>query len=103
MGRHKPAFYHGADETAICEALAREGYRPQRIEEPPGAIYDSHRNLTDLLIAYLRGSARVTIGDRVYDCRPGDRLLIPGDIEHSAQIGPDGVTYLMTEIEILAD
>jgi quercetin dioxygenase-like cupin family protein len=103
MAWHKPAFYHGTDESDICEALAREGYRPQRIEEPPGAIYDSHKNLTDLVLAYIQGSAEVRIGDRTYECKAGDRLMIPRNIEHSAKIGSEGVVYLMTEIEILAD
>jgi quercetin dioxygenase-like cupin family protein len=103
MARHKPGFYFGVDEAGICEALSREGYRPQRIEEPPGAVYDAHQHLTDLLIAYVRGSADVRIGDRIYNCRAGDRLLIPGNIEHAAHIGPNGVVYLMTEIEALGD
>ena len=103
MACYKPGFYYGVDESAICEALTREGYRPQRIEEPPNAVYETHKNLCDLVLAYVRGSAKVRLGDRVYDCRPGDRLMIPGDIEHSAQIGPDGVVYLMTEIECLGD
>jgi quercetin dioxygenase-like cupin family protein len=103
MACYKPGFYLGVDESDICEALTREGYRPRRIEEPPGAIYDRHQHLTDLLLAYVRGSADVRIGDRVYACRAGDRLVIPGNIEHSAKIGPDGVVYLMTEIEALGD
>jgi quercetin dioxygenase-like cupin family protein len=93
----------GADESEICEALSREGYRPQRIEEPPGSVYDPHQHLTDLLLAYVRGSAEVRIGKRVYACSAGDRLLIPGNIQHSAKIGPEGVVYLMTEIEALGD
>ncbi|HLU10336.1 MAG TPA: AraC family ligand binding domain-containing protein [Oceanobacillus sp.] len=103
MARYKPGFYLGRDEAGICAALSCEGYRPQRIEEPPGAVYDAQRHLTDILIAYVQGSAEVRVGDRIYNCRAGDRLLIPGNIEHSAKIGPEGVVYLMTEIEALAD
>lgn len=103
MACHKPGFYLGADEDHICAALSCEGYRPQRIEEPPGAVYDAQQHLTDILIAYVKGSADVRIGDRIYNCCAGDRLLIPGNIEHSAKIGPEGVVYLMTEIEVLAD
>jgi quercetin dioxygenase-like cupin family protein len=103
MSCHKPAFYHGADEAEICEALTREGYCPQRIEEPPFAVYDAHRHITDLILAFTSGSAEVRIGNRVYDCRAGDRLVIPGNIEHSGKIGPNGVVYLMTEIECLGD
>jgi hypothetical protein len=86
------------DETQICERLSREGYNPRRVAEPPGAIYENHRNAHDMLLAFVTGSADVRIGRDLYHCVGGDRLNIPGDIEHSATIGADGVVYFMTQV-----
>lgn len=90
-------------EDQVRVELSKRGYNPQRIEEPPGAVYDGHKNPTDLLLAYLKGSADVRVGDREFHCTAGDLLEIPGNTEHSARVGENGVVYLMTELELIGD
>ena len=98
-----PAYYRDLTEDEIASQISCEGTRATRVVEPPGSIYDRHKNLNDIVLAFLRGSARITIGERCFDCRPGDRLIIKGDVMHSAIIGNEGCTYFMTQIPVLAD
>lgn len=98
-----PAYYRNLTENEIASKISSEGTNATRVVERPGSIYQCHKNLNDIVLAFLRGSARVTIGDRCFDCRPGDRLVIKGDIMHSAVIGSEGCTYLMTQIPVFAD
>lgn len=64
----------------------------------------SLRNVSyDLVLAFLRGSAEIRIGDQVYHCVPGDKLNIPGVMPHSGVVGTEGVVYLMTQVVNCAD
>lgn len=103
MTRYEPKAFPTIDEDAIRNEMGKRGYDPQRVEEPPGAVYEPHKNPTDLLLVYLEGSATVRVGNQEFHCSPGDRLHISGNVEHSATIGKDGVVYLLTEIENMGD
>lgn len=103
MGIHESKIYRGFTEDEIFGMLTCEGHRPTRVVEAPGAIYDSHRNSYDLVLAFLRGSAEIRIGTQVYHCVPGDKLNIPGDQPHSGIVGTQGVVYLMTQVVNCAD
>ena len=97
------AYYHDMTEDEIAGQISGEGLRPVRVVEAPGSIYNCHKNLNDLLLAFVLGSADITIGGRCYHCLPGDRLLIKGDILHSAIVGTSGCVYWMTQLPVLAD
>jgi len=103
MSIHQMNFYSELSEAEIRDRMSREGFSPRRVAELPGAIYEPHKNPTDMLLVFIAGSADVTIGDKTYHCRAGDRLEIPGHIKHSALIGEQGVVYLMTCKEMMAD
>ncbi len=103
MGIHQPQIYAGMDEMQICERLSREGYNARRVAEPAGAIYENHKNSFDIVLAFVSGSADVTVGKEVYQCAGGDRLNIPGGSAHSAKVGKDGVVYYMTEQALHSD
>ncbi len=99
----KPGYYYGKDEHEIAVELSREGLAPKRVVEAPGSRYDWHKNAFDILMAFLEGSAEIRIGEDVYRCKPGDRLVISGGIEHSAVVGDEGCVYLMTQCPTCAD
>ena len=103
MAVYEAKAYEGLSEDQIRVEMSKHGYNPRRVEEPANAVYDPHKNATDLLLVYLEGSADVRVGQDEYHCTPGDRLQIPGNIEHSARVGADGVVYLMTELELIGD
>jgi quercetin dioxygenase-like cupin family protein len=89
-------YYQGKSEDEIALELAAQGTRPERVQDAPGSRYDGHKNTDDIVMAFVQGSAEVRVGDTVFRCEPGDRLTIDGDTEHSAQVGSDGVVYLMS-------
>lgn len=103
MGIYENQKYGGLSEDEIFARLTCEGHRPIRVIEQPGAIYDSHLNTYDLVLAFLRGSAEIRVGEQVYHCIPGDKLNIPGSLPHSAVVGTQGVVYLMTQVVNCAD
>lgn len=103
MGIYERQKYSGLSEDEIFARLTCEGHRPTRVVDPPGAIYDSHLNTYDLVLAFLRGSAEIRVGEQVYHCIPGDKLNIPGSLPHSGIVGTQGVVYLMTQVVNCAD
>jgi hypothetical protein len=48
-------------------------------------------------LAFLQGGMQVTVGGQSYRCQAGDKLLIPGNIEHSAVVDPGGCVYFWSE------
>ena len=103
MALHEPKAYQNMSEDQIRVEMGKHGYDPKRVEEPAGAVYEPHKNPTDLLLVFLQGSSEVRVGDKTFHCEAGDRLQIPGSVEHSAKVGQDGVVYLLTEIELIGD
>lgn len=53
-------------------------------------VYPPHTHPETTLLAFVEGRMDVTVGREVYRCSPGDRLLIPGNVEHAAVVGPEG-------------
>ncbi len=103
MGIYEPGAYSHLSEDQILGRLTCEGHRPRRVVEQPGAIYQSHRNSYDLVLAFLRGSADIRVGDHLFHCVSGDKLNIPGSTPHSGVVGTEGVVYLMTQVVNCAD
>lgn len=99
-GKYQPNYYRGRGENEITTQLLKEGLAFTRVVEPAGREYLSHQNDTDMLLVFVDGEAKITIGSRSYNCTSGDRLLIPGDVSHSAAIGPVGCIYYLARIPI---
>ena len=98
---YSPGAY--TDLDSLEEQLAKEGLFFQRITEQPCGVYDSHLNLYDQVLIFVSGSAVVRVGNQTFPCHPGDRLLIPGCVEHSAEVGPEGCSYMLSRLPMLAD
>lgn len=90
-------YYAGKNEDAIAAQLSTEGYQPKRVEDKPNSRYDNHRNTYEIVLAFLDGSADITVGNQTFHCSAGDRLEIAGLVPHSARVGPDGCVYLMVQ------
>jgi quercetin dioxygenase-like cupin family protein len=84
-------------EPDIARKVSEAGFDPIRISDPPGHIYPPHSHAETKLLAFLRGGMRVTIAGQTYECSPGDQLIIPGNVEHSAVIGREGCVYFWSE------
>ena len=37
------------------------------------------------------------VGDNTFNCSPGDKVVIPGNVEHEATAGPEGCVFFWSE------
>ena len=93
----KPGHYQDLDQSKVSEKVQEEGFSPTFIADPPGATYPPHHHPETKLLAFLRGSMEVMINGEKYDCHPGDRVIIPGDVIHAALVGPEGCDFFWSE------
>lgn len=94
---YQARFYKTTDREQIAEEVRQEGFDPVYISDPPGRVYDPHRHPETKLLVFLQGSMEVKVKGQKFDCRPGDKLIIPGNIEHSAVAGPEGCAFFWSE------
>ncbi len=90
-------FYKTIDKEGIAEDARREGFDPVYITDPPGRVYPPHRHPETKLLVFLEGNMEVRVKGQEFDCKPGDKLIIPGNLEHSAIVGPEGCTFFWSE------
>jgi len=60
------------------------------IELEPDAHVPEHRHPNEQTGLLLRGSLRFRIGEEAKDLRPGAMWVIPGDVPHEVEAGPEG-------------
>jgi quercetin dioxygenase-like cupin family protein len=94
---YQSGFYYGLSLAEIREKVVVEGFDPIRIVDPPGRVYPPHCHAETKLLAFLEGEMDVTVQGEQYHCRPGDKLLIPGNIEHAAVVSSAGCVYFWSE------
>ncbi|HEX4824300.1 MAG TPA: cupin domain-containing protein [Candidatus Polarisedimenticolaceae bacterium] len=81
----------------------------RRFRMETGGGMPLHRNAVEHEQFVLRGRARVRVGDRVYEVKPDDVLLIPAGVPHNYEVieGPFEflcmVPNLPDRIEILTE
>jgi quercetin dioxygenase-like cupin family protein len=94
---YQPEFYKDLTPAQICDKVIEEGFNPIRIVDPPGRVYPPHQHAETKLLAFLEGAMDVTVQGEQLFCKAGDKLLIPGNIEHSAVVKAAGCTYFWSE------
>ena len=94
---YQPNFYKEINESTITEDVRKEGFSPFLIRDTPGRVYTLHRHSETKLLVFLEGEMTVKVGEDSFECRRGDRLLIPGDVEHAAIVGSAGCLFLWSE------
>ncbi|MGH7828633.1 MAG: cupin domain-containing protein [Candidatus Binatia bacterium] len=94
---YQAKFYESIDKERITEEMRKEGFDPLHIVDPPGHLYPPHRHPETKLLVFLQGSMEVAVADQKFTCGPGDKLVIPGNAEHSAAVGPDGCVFFWSE------
>ena len=94
---YEPRAYDGLDRAETLARVRAEDWEPAVIADPPGTVYPPHRHPEAKLLAFLTGSMEVRIDGQTFRCAPGDKLVISGDVEHVAVVGPAGCTYLWSE------
>ena len=52
----------------------------------PGTVFPEHEHGQNKVDGVLEGILRITVGDAVFDLKPGDRLYIPARTRHAAEV-----------------
>jgi quercetin dioxygenase-like cupin family protein len=81
--------------NAMLESIFRgEGLRASWWSNGPGDRYGAHSHPYHKVLYCARGSIRFDLpaSGETFELRPGDRLDIPPGTQHSALVGPEGVT-----------
>ncbi|MCC7446300.1 MAG: AraC family ligand binding domain-containing protein [Anaerolineae bacterium] len=94
---YQPNFYNSLSIDQIEANVIEEGFDPLRIADPPGHVYPPHTHPETKLLAFLRGGMDVVVAGQTYRCKAGDRLLIPGNVEHAARVTDEGCVYFWSE------
>jgi len=58
------------------------------VDLEPNAVLPLHQHLHEQGGVVLEGEMTLTVGEESKTVRPGDLYLIPGDVPHSAKVGP---------------
>jgi quercetin dioxygenase-like cupin family protein len=68
------------------------------IELQPNVSVPEHRHPNEQMGMLLRGTLTFRIGEETQELRPGSSWVVPGDVPHQVDAGPDGAFL----IELLA-
>lgn len=90
-------FLKNIDQKEIEKEIKKEGFEPFLFSHGPGYRYEPHQHPTEKLLVFLKGSMMVKAGGETYECRAGDKLIIPGNVEHEAIVGLDGCVFFWSE------
>lgn len=72
--------------------FAEEGLVPHSWSNGPHDEYAAHAHPYHKVLVCTAGSITFHLADGDVELAPGDRLDLPPGTEHSATVGPDGVT-----------
>lgn len=64
------------------------------VELEPGIHLPEHRHPNEQLGIVIEGSITFTVGDETRELGPGGTWRIPGDVPHSADVGPEGAVVI---------
>jgi mannose-6-phosphate isomerase-like protein (cupin superfamily) len=79
--------------------LRREGFEVIHGGQKPNFTEDLHAHGFDVRIMVLSGEITVTRDGGSETFRPGDHCEIPGDCQHAAKVGPEGVAYIVGKVD----
>ncbi len=94
---YEPKYYLDLSAGEVAQKVRDEGFDPIRISDSPGTVYSPHSHPETKLLAFLQGTMQVRTEGQTYHCTPGDKLIIPGNVEHSALVGPEGCVFYWSE------
>jgi quercetin dioxygenase-like cupin family protein len=66
--------------------LEQEGYELAAYTYREGTVFPEHEHRQDKCDAVLEGTLRITVGDAAFELGPGDRLYLPAQTRHSAEV-----------------
>ena len=81
----------------MTEQVRGDGFDPVYISDPPNHVYPAQRHAKTKLLAFLQVDMAVKVKGNIYRCKPGDKLVIPGNVEYSAMVIPKGCIFFLSE------
>jgi len=86
-------------EQELRRRMQQQGLSPYSWSNGPGDTYAVHSHNYEKVLYCVRGSIRFVLPDqpensRNIDLEPGDCMILPARVRHSAYVGPQGVTCL---------
>ncbi len=88
-------------EQTLQKRMQEEGLKPYAWSNGPGDRYAVHSHTYEKVLYCVRGSIRFVLPDHpeveqngAIDLFPGDCMILPAGVLHSAHVGPQGVTCL---------
>jgi quercetin dioxygenase-like cupin family protein len=77
-------------DGVVGRAVAGQEATLAAIELDPGTKVPEHHHVNEQTGMLIRGSLTFRIGDETQELRPGSTWVIPADVPHSVDAGPDG-------------
>ncbi len=92
----------GPQEQELRKRLQQEGLPYYTWSNGPGDVYSAHTHSYEKVLYCILGSIRFVFPDQLdasgtfafVDLEPGDCMILPSGVRHSAQVGPRGVTCI---------
>ncbi|MBA2287059.1 MAG: cupin domain-containing protein [Ktedonobacteraceae bacterium] len=87
-------------EQVLRKRMQEQGLSPYIWSNGPGYAYAAHSHTYEKVLYCVRGSIRFVLPDdagvpgKDIDLAPGDCMILPAGIQHSALVGPEGVTCM---------
>ena len=89
-------------EQELRKQMEQEGLSSYAWSNAPGDTYSAHTHSYEKVLYCVKGSIRFILPDYIdvsgsaeyVDLMPGDCMILPASIRHSAKVGPQGVTCL---------
>ncbi|HZS77640.1 MAG TPA: cupin domain-containing protein [Ktedonobacteraceae bacterium] len=86
-------------ESDLRRRMQEQGLAPYSWSNAPFDTYAVHSHTYEKVLYCVRGSIRFVLPDkpeseRNIDLSPGDCMILPAGVRHSAEVGPQGVLCL---------
>ncbi len=87
-------------ESQLRKQFLKEGLNPGRWSNGPGALYGAHSHPYAKVLMVVEGSIEFHLSqeNRTVPMQTGDRLNLPPNTPHSAQVGSRGVVCLEAQL-----
>jgi quercetin dioxygenase-like cupin family protein len=81
-------------EGVVVRAVHGDSTTMALIELAPNSHVPEHHHVNEQVGVLVRGSMRLRVAEETLDIKPGGTWLIPADVPHEVQTGPDGALAL---------
>jgi quercetin dioxygenase-like cupin family protein len=86
------------DERGLCIQLETEGFVTTYVwQDRPYASYADHTHPVETAHIILSGEMTITMDSKTATYGAGDRVDVPANAVHSAQMGAEGCRYIVGE------